>query len=85
MIISLEVGQFITTTRNINPKMVSHWRYARDCQIGGGLLLGAKLTVVEVSKTPGEMWVRARMPGDYSTATLKISGEEFSWNFRPEE
>jgi hypothetical protein len=42
---------------------------------------GAELTVVEVSKTPGNLWARAELPGRHPPAFLKIAGEEFALNF----
>lgn len=83
MIISFRAGQFITPVRLINPTMISHWRYAKDCAaVGGGLLPGAELKIVELSKIPGAMWLRVEIPGRHPVATLKIAGEEFALNFR---
>jgi hypothetical protein len=83
MIIALNPGQLITPIRVINRTMVSHWKYAAEnADVGGGLLPGAELTITEVSKRPGHLWVRAELPGRSPPATLKISGEEYALNFR---
>ena len=83
MIIALNPGQVITPIRLINRTMVSHWKYASENgDISGGLLPGAELTITEVSKRPGYLWVRAELPGRSPPATLKISGEEYALNFK---
>ena len=83
MIISLRVGQSITPTRHINPTMVAHWKYAKECaNIGGGLLPGAQLKIVRVSTVPGSMWVCVEIPGRTPIATIKIAGEEYGNNFK---
>ncbi|CAN5298694.1 hypothetical protein BH11PSE10_BH11PSE10_05580 [soil metagenome] len=84
MIINLQAGGNITPLRHINPTMVTHWKYAKECaSIGGGLLPGAELRIAEVSKIPGAMWVRVEIPGRDPVAFLKIAGEEYALNFRP--
>jgi hypothetical protein len=83
MIISLNAGQLITPTRLINRAMVAHWRYAGECaDVGGGLMPGAELKIIEISKVPGAMWVKAEIPGRYPAVALKIAGEEYAHNFR---
>jgi hypothetical protein len=83
MILLLNPGQYITPTRQINRTMVSHWRFAKECDdIGGGMMPGAELKVVEVGKAAGNMWVKAELSGRYPSAFIKIAGEEFAWNFR---
>lgn len=82
LIITLQVGKTIKPLRHINPAMVSHWKYAKECaSIGGGLIPGAELKIVEVSKIPGAIWVRVEIPGRTPTAYLKISGGEYAHNF----
>jgi hypothetical protein len=84
LIINLQIGQAITPTRHINPTMVAHWKYAKECAgVGGGLLPGAELRIVDLSKIPGAMWVRVELPGRIPPATIKIAGEEYGQNFRP--
>lgn len=84
MSIHVKAGQAITPTRLINPTMVRHWKYARECAtIGGGLMPGARLKVVLVSNTPGNVWVKVEVPGSDPVTTLKIAGEEYAHNFRP--
>ena len=83
MIVELKIGQLITPIRTIDGVMISHWVYSKECaDIGGGLLPGAELRIVEISKMPGSMWVCAELPGRYPPATLKIAGEEYALNFR---
>jgi hypothetical protein len=83
MIIELNAGDRITLIRALNRIMVSHWRFAKDCaDIGGGLMPGAELTVVEVNKAPGQLWLRAELPGRDPPACLKIAGEEYAPNFK---
>jgi len=83
MIIRLNAGDVITPARVLNKVMVSHWRFAAECDsIGGGLMPGAELKVVEVSKAPGNLWVRAQLPGRDPAAFLKIAGEEYALNFK---
>ena len=83
MINSLNVGQVITPRRQINPIMVSHWKYSKECaSIGGGLMPGAALKIIAISKIPGQMWVQVEIPGRSPVATLKISGEEYANNFQ---
>jgi hypothetical protein len=83
MIIRLNAGDVITPTRVLNKVMLSHWRFAAECpDIGGGLMPGAELKVVEVSKSPGNLWVRAELPGRHPPAYLKVAGEEYALNFK---
>jgi hypothetical protein len=80
----LKQGQLIRPIRTINPTMVSHWKYSQDCaSIGGGLTEAARLTVAEICTTPGQMWVRAVIPGSTPPRYLKIAGEEYARNFAP--
>jgi hypothetical protein len=83
MIIALQSGQIITPIRLLNRIAISHWKYAGECgDVGGGLLPGAELKIIEISKRPGAMWIRAELPGRFPSAALKISGEEYALNFR---
>ena len=83
MIATLKLNQYLTPVRLINPRQVSYWRHARECaDIGGGVMPGAELKVMEISKLAGNMWVRVELPGRYPPASLKITGEELSSNFR---
>jgi len=83
MIINLQVGKSITPLRHINPTMVAHWKYTKECaSIGGGLMPGADLRIAEISKIPGAMWVRVEIPGRSPVAYLKIAGDEYALNFR---
>ncbi|RZJ13669.1 MAG: hypothetical protein EOP39_00375 [Rubrivivax sp.] len=84
MIMTLEIGNTITPLRHINATMVSYWQFAKECaDILGGLMPGAELKIVELSKIPGAMWVRVELPGRLPVASLKIAGEEYGNNFRP--
>jgi hypothetical protein len=83
MINSLSVGGYIVATRTINPTMITFWKYAKECaSISGGMTPGTKLKIVEISKIPGQMWVKVEIPGRSPIAYLKISGEEYSHNFQ---
>jgi len=63
--------------------MVRHWRYASECaDIGGGLMIGTQLKVLEVSKLAGQMWIVVAIPGGDPPKRLKISGEEYAHNFK---
>ncbi len=81
MLINLQVGQFITPKRIINPQAVAHWKFCRQAPIFGGLMPGARLKIVEINKVPGAMWLKAELPGFSPPTTLTISGEEFAMNF----
>ncbi len=83
-IINLKPGQLIRPIRAINPTMVAHWKYSRDCaSVGGGLTVASRLTVVEVCLVPGQEWVRASIGGSNPAKFLKIAGEEYGRNFAP--
>lgn len=83
MIIALNQGSSITPTRLITPAMVRHWRYASECaDVGGGLMVGTQLRIVELSKVAGRMWLRVAIPGGDPPKTLKIAGDEYAHNFR---
>lgn len=83
MIILLSPGQYITPIRQINRTMVSYWRFAKECDdVGGGMMPGAELKIVEVCKTAGNMWVKVELSARHPSAFLKIAGEEFARNFR---
>ena len=82
MIITLQPGDRIAPKRIIQQIRVDHWKFATECgDILGGIMDGTPMKVVEVSKTPGNMWVKAELPGRNPVAYLKISGEEFALNF----
>src|SRR3982751_1311679 len=77
MIVNLIEGSVITPTRFIKPG--KHWHYARECAgLSGGLMPGAELKVVDVSKVSGSLWVKAELPGRDPVAYLKIDGEEYA-------
>lgn len=83
MIINLRSGSVITPTRLINSTMIRYWKYAGECaNIYSGLMPGAELKVVDLSTTPGSMWVKAELPGRDPAGYLKIAGEEFAHNFK---
>lgn len=82
-VIHLKVGDRITPIRTIVPATIKNWPHASECaDIGGGLMPRvAELKIVEIGKTPGNMWVRAELPGRSPPAFLKIAGEILSLNF----
>lgn len=82
--INVQVGRSIPPRRIINPTMVRHWKYAKECsEVGGGIMPGRNLKVVLTSNTPGQVWVKVELPGRDPVGYLKISGEEYAHNFRP--
>jgi hypothetical protein len=82
-IVQLKIGDRITPIRMIIPAAVKNWRYAAESDsIGGGLMPGTDLQIVGLGTEPGQLWVRAQLPGRTPHAFLKISGEEPAWNFR---
>lgn len=82
MIITLQPGDNIAPTRLIQQLRVANWKYASECgDVYGGLMDGTRLKVIEVSKIPGDMWVKVELPGRHPVAYLKIAGEEFAHNF----
>ena len=86
MIVELNPADMITPIRVLNKVMLSHWRFATECaDIGGGLMPGAELSVVEVNKAPGKLWVRVELPGRDPSAFLKVAGEEYALNFKPKK
>ena len=83
MIINLIVGQFIAPTRVLNNNQVRHWKFANECaDIGGGIMQGTVLKIIDINKVPGNMWVKVELPHSSPPRFLKISGEEFAHNFR---
>lgn len=83
MIIQLNPGDVVTPIRVLNKVMLSHWRFAvESADIGGGLMPGAELKVVEVNKAPGKLWIRVELPGRHPPAFLKVAGEEYALNFK---
>lgn len=83
MVISLFVGKSIAATRVLNNIQVQNWKYKNECaNIGGGIMPGTQLKIIEVNKIPGNMWVKVLLPHSDPPKTLKISGEEFANNFR---
>ena len=84
MIINLQKGQSIFSKRLLTEGMMRHWKYAQEtAQLGGGFMLNTGFKIAEVNwATPGNMWVKVEVPGSHPTRYIKISGEEFSWNFK---
>jgi hypothetical protein len=68
--------------RLLTDGVVKHWRYASECaSLGGGLMPGSSLSVVEVGKTANVHWrVKLDIPGRSPSASLKVSGEELGMN-----
>ena len=82
-IIRLNGGEEITPRVPINDARVKNWKHSSECDpVGGTLLAGAVLKIVEVSKQPGAMWVRVQIPGRSPAAFLKIAGEEYANAFQ---
>ena len=79
----LQKGEVVKNKRLLTDGIVKHWRYASECaSLGGGLMPGSSLSVVEVGKTANvHWWVKLDIPGRSSSASLKVSGEELGLNF----
>lgn len=81
-IIQLMGGETICPRVPITDARVRNWKYAAECsQIYGTLAPGARLTIVEVCKQAGAMWVRAQIPGRDPAGYLKIAGDEYAAAF----
>ena len=81
-IFQLQLGEILTPTRFIGPTMVAQWVFARECSdIGGGMMPGAELRIVEKCDTPGKTWVRLQILSRSPDAFLKIAGENLANNF----
>lgn len=76
----LRKGDRLSLRRNLNPAMVSNWKFAKDCvSIGGGIMAGTIFTVADFKTR--ELWVQIEIPGRSPPAFLKVAGAELSGNF----
>ncbi len=65
----------VVARRQLNPVMAKHWTYASiNASIGGGIMQGAVLEVVEVSQSPNR--AKLAIPGRTPPAFLTFSGQE---------
>ncbi len=84
-ILMLKAGDRIAANKLITKLLIQNsFKYARECvDIGGGIMPGTRLTIMEVN--PGERWVIAYFdPPDYDPMLrrcLKIDGEMLGLNF----
>jgi hypothetical protein len=82
MIIAINEGQSIYSTRTLSDNNVQHWTYKhKSDRFDNSFPPGTAFKVVTVNKVPGVMWVKVLIPGSKPERFLIISGEEFSWNF----
>jgi len=82
MMITIDEGDSIISTRLLEDSRIKHWKYGKECQNhGGSFMPGTKFKVVELNKSPGNMWVKAEIPGSDPAQYIKITGEEFANNF----
>ena len=73
----LKVGQKLKLRLAILPARVPNLKFGKECDdVGGGLMPGTELEVVEVRPGPTEQWVRLRIPGSDPAKHLKLSGGE---------
>jgi hypothetical protein len=79
----LQKGEVVRNKRLLNDAIIKHWRYAGECaSLGGGLMPGSSLSVLEVGKADNvRWWIKLEIPGRFPSASLKVSGEELGLNF----
>ena len=83
MLIQLREGMAVTPTRMIHNTRITDWKFVTECDdLGTGLMPGDRLEVVEVNKVPGNLWVRVAVPGSEPPVRLKVSNEDYAFNFR---
>lgn len=76
----LRKGDRVSLRRNLNPTMVSNWKFAKECAgIGGGIMAGTVFMVADFNTR--ELWVSLEIPGRSPPAFLKVAGVEISGNF----
>jgi hypothetical protein len=75
----LKAGQKLRLRLSILPARVASFKHAKECDdVGGGLMPGTELEVVEVRPAPGEQWARLRIPGSDPAKHLKLTGGEMA-------
>ena len=81
-IFQLQLGEILTPMRFISPTMVAQWVFAKECSdIGGAMMPGAELRIVEKCDIPGKTWVRVQILSRSPDAFLKINGDNLANNF----
>lgn len=76
----LKPGAMVAARMMITPDKARNWKHARtNAAIGGGLVTGAKLKVVQVSSNPS--FARLELPGRSPPAFITVTGEELAMNF----
>jgi hypothetical protein len=79
----LSAGDNVSATRLIPAGMINNWKFTNECGFyGGGFVAGTTFLIAEINKVPGNIWVRLKIPGSSPVQYLKVSGGEFSSNFR---
>jgi len=82
MIIALNEGQSIYSTRTLSDNNVQHWKYKhKSDRFGGSFPPGTAYKVIAVNKVPDILWVKVLIPGSNPQRFLMVSGEEFTANF----
>ena len=82
MIIALNEGQSIYSTRHLSDSNIQNWKHKnKSDRFSGSFAPGSAFKVVAVNKVPGLMWVKVLIPGSDPERFLMISGEEFAANF----
>ena len=75
----LKTGQKVKLRLGILPARVKALQYAKECDdVGGGLMPGTELEVVEVRNVGSDQWAKLRIPGSDPARHLKLSGGELS-------
>lgn len=80
----IKIGQALKLRLSVLPARVQTFKFAKECDdVGGGLMPGTELVVVEVHPLPHEQWVRVKIPGSDPAKHLKLAGGEVSGLIQP--
>lgn len=83
MITTLIEGMTISPTTVLTNFGVKSWRYGRECcDIAIPVAAGTPLKIKEVSRLPGDIWIKAALPESYPPRCLKISRDEYERWFK---
>lgn len=83
MLILLSQGSTIYSKRYLKNAQVRNWKFKNEFPaFYNDIMPGVAFKVYDISKMPGNMWVKVEIAGSSPQQYLKISGEEFAHNFR---